>query len=180
MPAISTAILALDAGLVTGGLSAGAGSALTSASAAAAVGAGISSAASTASTVAGLGLQVKGARDASKAQEQADKLAQRKANLEARREKREQIRRSQIARAEIEANAITAGAQTSSAVAGGKAAVTNATNDNLLNIEQGQEFGRSAFGIRGRLNKANSLQNFGSALTQNADLFGRVFGGRRF
>jgi hypothetical protein len=178
MPAITSALL-IDASVATGGLATGT-STVINANAAAAAGVGLSERISTAATIGGIGLQVKGSLDAAKAQEKADKLAERRANLEARRERREQIRRSQIARADLEANAIEGGAQTSSAFAGGIAGITGATASNLKNIEQGQELGRSAFNIRKNLNKANTLQNFGGALTQNADLFGRVFGGRRF
>lgn len=132
---------------------------------------------STVISAVGVGFGVKGAFDQAKAQRKSDKLSQRRADLESKREKRKLIRNAQVARADIESAGVAGGAQFSSGVAGGKAGVQGRTQDNVLVINQGREIGAGISSASGLANRGKAFTAIGQGLQGNAKLLGRIFGG---
>lgn len=124
---------------------------------------------------AGLGLTVKGQRDASKARKRASSLEAQRARLENTRRRREQIRQLQANRANILSAGVFSGAQFSSAIEGSRSSATSTANSNILGLNQGQEIGANLSGAQSDLQTAQGISSLGGAVINNASTIGDIF-----
>lgn len=119
-------------------------------------------------TVASLGgtvLGVVGQLQANKAAKKAEKARQQQAALEAKRARREAIRRSVVARAQSLASATNQGAQQSSAALGAQGNATSQGGRNLVGINQNEILGNRVFEANKDIAKGNNLASLGSGLS---------------
>ena len=115
------------------------------------------------------------------ASQKAEKARKRQAELEAMRQRREQVRQAQVASAKATASAETQGALQSSALAGGIAQVQNQAARNINAITQDQQLGDKIFkanqqyafgGLLGSL--GGGISSLGGAFSQNAGTLTRL------
>lgn len=116
-------------------------------------------------------------RKAAKAQQRAERLRQRQAELAAARERRQAIKNARINRASIEAQAGNTGLTGSSSAEGAMGAVTSGLNENLSFLDRTGQMTR-------KINAANNaaasyLQRagYGEAVASIAGSIGGMYGG---
>ena len=89
-------------------------------------------------------------RQAAKAQEKAQELSQRRADLEAARARRQQVREARIRRAQIIAQSQAVGGEGSSAEAGATGSLQSQLGANLSFLDQTQQLSRQISGVIAR------------------------------
>jgi hypothetical protein len=116
-----------------------------------------------------------------KAQRKADAIRQRQVQLEATRQRREQLRRGQVARAQATARAYNQGAGDSSALAGGTSQITAQTGRAVTGTNQDAELSAGLFGANAEAAKAGAIvsigegiSSVGGAIGSNADTLNRA------
>ena len=104
----------------------------------------------------GTGVSVSESRQAAKQQRKAQKLSQRRADLEAARARREQVREARIRRAEIISRSTAVGGAGSSAEAGATGSVQSQLGANLGFLGRTQQLSRGISQASGRAAQAQS------------------------
>lgn len=99
------------------------------------------------------------------ASERQDNLRRRQMELEANRQRREQIRKATVARAQATASATNQGAGDSSGIQGGLAQITSQANRNIQGINQDEEIGRGIFKTNAQIASAQMIQNIGGGIS---------------
>ncbi len=132
-------------------------------------------------SLAGIGAQLYGQNLQYHASEKAEQARKNQMNLEATRQRREEIRRAQVGRAQATASAYNQGAGKSSALQGGIAQITNQADRNIVAINQDQSLANDIFDANklsakgGYISSLGSgLQSLSGAIANNADTFTRL------
>lgn len=99
------------------------------------------------------------------ASKRQEALRQRQMELEANRQRREQIRKATVARAKATASAYNQGAGDSSGLSGGLAQITSQANRNIQGINQDEEIGRGIFKTNQQIAGAQFIQSIGSGIS---------------
>lgn len=131
--------------------------------------------------VAGTVVQMKGAKDAQKGQERAEKLRQQQMELEAQRERRNIIRQTLQARATALSNASAQGAEGGSGLQGGYGQIQSQGGNAMIATNENQAIGQQMFSAQRQISRGNSMSatgsgisSLGGALVQNSDTIGRI------
>lgn len=116
-------------------------------------------------TVLGTGVSMFGQFKEAKASKKQEALRQRQMELEATRQRREQVRRATVARAQATANAYNQGSGDSSGLSGGLAQITSQANRNILGINQDEQIGNQVFKTNQQIASARFIQSVGSGVS---------------
>ena len=130
--------------------------------------AGLSVVGTVASTVGGL-IGVAG-------QQKAEKMRELQMNLEAKRARREQVRKAQTAAATATATAWNQGAGTSSALAGGQAQINNQAGRNIAAISTDQAIGQKIFDANRQTAQGQTMQVLGGGVSSLGGAIGSSAG----
>lgn len=124
----------------------------------------------------GTGVSIYGTLMQAKAAKKAEKLREIQMNLEAARNRREQVRRVQAAQAKAAAAAWQQGAGTSSALAGGLAQIANEGGRNIVAINQDQTLGKAIFAANRDATQGQMLSSLGSGISSLGGAVANVAG----
>lgn len=104
----------------------------------------------------------------------AEEAQQRMADLEAKRQSREQYRQAQIARAQALSAGVSAGAQDSSSVRGGMGSATSQAAYNVQGIQNSREIGRQISAGNQMANMGGMISSLGGAVVNMSGTLGRI------
>lgn len=129
----------------------------------------------------GLGLQVYGHMQQTKAQQDAEGQRKKQMNLDTLRSRREVARNALMARSTALASGTAQGAQYGSGMQGGFGQVAGRAGTQTLAGNQNQEIGNNIFSANNRYYQASVMTDFGSGLyslgggmIQNSGTYGRI------
>lgn len=108
------------------------------------------------------------------AMQKAEKKREELANLDALRQKREQVRKVQIARAQALAAGVAAGTQDSSSVQGGMGSASSQGAYNIQGISQSRQIGSQISSANQQANFGAALSSLGGAVVNMSDTLGRI------
>lgn len=107
-------------------------------------------------------------------QKKAEEAQQRMADLEARRQTREQYRQAQIARAQALSAGVAGNAQTSSSVQGGMGSASSQAAYNVQGIQNSREIGRQISAGNQMANMGAMVSSLGGAVVNMSGTLGRI------
>lgn len=126
---------------------------------------GILAAAGLGLAAAGTVAQIKGNKQQAQALQDAERLRQQQARLEALRQRRQLVRESLRARALATATAYGQGAGAGSGLQGGYAQISGATGRQTLALNQNEQIGNGIFEANARAGQGATLAATGAGLT---------------
>lgn len=105
------------------------------------------------------------------ASQKAERARKRQMELEAQRQRREQIRQAQVLRSKAIASATNQGAGDTSALSGGIAQVTTQAGRNIQTVNQDQELSTKVFDANAQYARGGLFQTLGAGLSSLGGAF---------
>lgn len=115
--------------------------------------------------VAGTAIQGYGSFMSYQGSKKAESLRKRQANLEATRQRREQLRKAQVARAQATAAAYNQGAGESSALSGGTSQITSQATRNIQGINQDLDVSKGIFNANAQKAQGEFITSIGGGVS---------------